>query len=204
MVYPRTTAAIAFRLMPAENSIEKLFIITITFIIIIIIIIIIIVKGLNPGVISKVGWVWSSGWTLSWIGLFLLTVTDVSSTCGVVIFGVKVSCITSVDGIILWLWIWLVNYIAMLLVVCQLSQMLLAMKTRDQWLVRFDPSIVTVKVIPWFCTAHLLLRITRWPPWKRACEVTLLKARWPKRNAIAIFAYGCFLPRWDSMWWECA
>ena len=21
------------------------------------------VKGLNPGVISKVGWVWSSGWT---------------------------------------------------------------------------------------------------------------------------------------------
>ena len=122
----------------------------------------------------------------------------------VVIFGVKVSCITSVDGIILWLWIWLVNYVAMLLVVCQLSQMLLAMKTRDQWLVRFDPSIVTVKVIPWFCTAHLLLRITRWPPWKRACEVTLLKRRWPKRNAIAIFACGCFLPRWDSVWWECA
>ena len=25
MVYPRTTAAIAFRLMPAENSIEKFF-----------------------------------------------------------------------------------------------------------------------------------------------------------------------------------
>ena len=22
----------------------------------------------------------------------------------------------------------------------------------------------TFKVIPWFCTAHLLLRITRWPP----------------------------------------
>ena len=21
-----------------------------------------------------------------------------------------------------------------------------------------------LKVIPWFCTAHLLLRITRWPP----------------------------------------
>ena len=32
-----------------------------------------------------------------------------------------------------------------------------------------------LKVIPWFCTAHLLLRITRWPPLKRACEVTLLK-----------------------------
>ena len=28
---------------------------------------------------------------------------------------------TSVDGIILWLLIWLVNYVAMLLVVCQLS-----------------------------------------------------------------------------------
>ena len=23
---------------------------------------------------------------------------------------------------------------------------------------------ISVKVIPWFCTAHLLLRITRWPP----------------------------------------
>ena len=29
--------------------------------------------------------------------------TDVSTTCAVVIFRVKVSCITSVDGIILWL-----------------------------------------------------------------------------------------------------
>ena len=29
---------------------------------------------------------------------------------------------TSVDGIILWLLIWLVNYVAMLLVVCQLSR----------------------------------------------------------------------------------
>ena len=51
----------------------------------------------------------------------------------------------SVDGIILWLLIWLVNYVAMLSVVCQLSVMLLAMKTRNQWLVRLDPSIVTVK-----------------------------------------------------------
>ena len=30
-------------------------------------------------------------------------VTDVSTTCAVVIFRVKVSCITSVDGIIPWL-----------------------------------------------------------------------------------------------------
>ena len=30
---------------------------------------------------------------------FLFTVTDVSTTCAVVIFRVKVSCITSVDGI---------------------------------------------------------------------------------------------------------
>ena len=29
---------------------------------------------------------------------------------------------TSVDGIILWLLIWLVNYVAMLLVVCQLNR----------------------------------------------------------------------------------
>ena len=47
------------------------------------------VKGLNPGVISKVGWVWSSRWTYSWIGLFLLTVTDVLTTWVVVIFRVK-------------------------------------------------------------------------------------------------------------------
>ena len=35
--------------------------------------------------------------------------TDVSTTCAVVIFRVKVNCITSVEGIILWLLIWLVN-----------------------------------------------------------------------------------------------
>ena len=55
------------------------------------------------------------------IGLLLLTVSDVSTTCAVVIFGVKVSCIMSVDGIILWLLILLVNYVTMLFVVCQLS-----------------------------------------------------------------------------------
>ena len=36
---------------------------------------------------------WSPGWTWSWIGLSL-TVTDVSTTCSLVIFSVKVSCIT--------------------------------------------------------------------------------------------------------------
>ena len=55
------------------------------------------------------------------MGLLLLTVTDVSTSFTVVIFRVKVSCITSVDGIILWLLIRLVNYVAMLLVVCHLS-----------------------------------------------------------------------------------
>ena len=59
---------------------------------------------------------------MSWIGLLLLTVTEVSTTCAVVISRVKVSCIASVDGIILWLLIWLVNYVAMLLVVFQLSR----------------------------------------------------------------------------------
>ena len=38
----------------------------------------------------------------SWIGL-LLTVTDVSTSFALVIFRVKLSCITSVDGIKLWL-----------------------------------------------------------------------------------------------------
>ena len=44
--------------------------------------------------------------------------TDVSTTCAVVIFGVKESFIASVDGIKLWSLNWLV---AMLLVVCQLN-----------------------------------------------------------------------------------
>ena len=33
------------------------------FFVVVVVMIIIIVKGLNPGVVSKVGWVWSSGWT---------------------------------------------------------------------------------------------------------------------------------------------
>ena len=40
----------------------------------------------------------------------MLTVTDVSTTCVVVIVKVKVSCIMSMDGIKLWLLtLWLVN-----------------------------------------------------------------------------------------------
>ena len=34
--------------------------------------------------------------------MLLLTVTDLSTTCAVIIFTIKVSCITSVDGITLW------------------------------------------------------------------------------------------------------
>ena len=52
---------------------------------------------------------WSMIIHMSWIGLLSLTVTDISTTCAVVIFRVKVSCITSVDGIIFWLLTWLVN-----------------------------------------------------------------------------------------------
>ena len=90
------------------------------------------VKGLNPGVISKVGW------TYSWIGLLLLTVTDVWTTCAVVIFRVKVSCITSVDGIILWLLIWLANYVAMLLVVCKRERMTIWLTIDDCLTVTID------------------------------------------------------------------
>ena len=55
-----------------------------------------------------------------------------------------------------------------------------------------------LKVIHWFCTAHLLLRITRWPPLKRAFEVTPLKWSRLKRNAIGIFACGCFSCRGET------
>ena len=47
--------------------------------------------------------------------------TDISTTCVEVILKVEVSWITSINGIKLWLLTWLVNYVAMLLVVFQLS-----------------------------------------------------------------------------------
>ena len=48
--------------------------------------------------------------------------TDLSwTTCAVLIFRVKVSCIASIDGIVLWLLTRLVNYVTKL-VVCQLSR----------------------------------------------------------------------------------
>ena len=52
---------------------------------------------------SKVGWSSIVRVNVVLNGLLLLTVTDLSTTCAVVTFKVKVSCITSVDGIILWL-----------------------------------------------------------------------------------------------------
>ena len=51
----------------------------------------------------------------------LLTVTDVSTTRAVVIFKVKESFTTSVDGIKKTLFIDLIGQVAMLMVVCQLS-----------------------------------------------------------------------------------
>ena len=45
------------------------------------------------------------------------------------------------------------------------------------------------KVIRWFCIAHLLLRITRWPPWKRASEVALLRCF----DTVLRRPYRCFL-----------
>ena len=51
-----------------------------------------------------------------------MTVTEVSTTCAVVIFTVTVSCFTSVDDIKLCLLTSLVNKVAMLLVVCQFNR----------------------------------------------------------------------------------
>ena len=39
-------------------------------------------------------------------------------------------------------------------------------------------------MIRWFCAAHLSLCITRWSPWKRSSEETLLKWSWSKRDVI--------------------
>ena len=45
----------------------------------------------------------------------------VSATFVVVIFRVKVGCVSSVDNVKLWLLLWLVNELVLLLVICQLS-----------------------------------------------------------------------------------
>ena len=77
-----------------------------------------------------------------------MTVTGLLTTCAVVILRVTVSYITSVDTIVLWLMICLVNYVAMLLVVCQLSRDVIGYEHSliSNCVVRFDPSIVTVKL----------------------------------------------------------
>ena len=81
----------------------------------------------------------------SWRGLLLLTVTDVSTTCAVVIFRVKVSCITLDDGIKLWLFD----------LTGQLKCDVIGPQSFKPWcywisglemsLVCFDPCLVTVK-----------------------------------------------------------
>ena len=81
----------------------------------------------------------------SWIGLLLLTGTNVSTTCAVVIFRVKVSCITLDGGIKLWLFD----------LTGQLKCDVIGPQSFKPWcywisglemsLVRFDPCLVTVK-----------------------------------------------------------
>ena len=36
---------------------------------------------------------------------------------------------------------------------------------------------ISLKVIRWFCTAHLLLRITRRPPWKKSIQINIIKRK---------------------------
>ena len=81
----------------------------------------------------------------SWIGLLLLTGTNVSTTCAVVIFRAKVSCITLDGGIKLWLFD----------LTGQLKCYVIGPQSFKPWcywisglemsLVRFDPCLVTVK-----------------------------------------------------------
>ena len=68
-----------------------------------------------------------------------------NNLCGIVIFRVKVSCITSVVGIKLGILTLLVNKVLILLVVCQLSRDVIGYERLVMSSVHFDPSIVTVK-----------------------------------------------------------
>ena len=78
-------------------------------------------------ILNKKSEIWNRVNLVLNIELLLLTVTDVSTICAVVIFRVKVSGITPVDGIKLWLLTWLVDYWSSI----SEAVMLLAMKTRD-------------------------------------------------------------------------
>ena len=99
---------------------------------------------INNTIISRLSMI---VWVIeSWIGLLLLTVTDVSTTCVIVIFRVKVSCITLADGIKLW------SFDLTGQLKCDDIISPLSVKTWCYWLwglvmslVRFDPCLVTVK-----------------------------------------------------------
>ena len=72
----------------------------------------------------------------------LLTVIDILITCVVVIFRVKVDCITSPDSIKLWILTLLVIKFAILLVVCQLNHDILGYEDFKMSIVHFDLSFV--------------------------------------------------------------
>ena len=98
---------------------------------------------INNTIISRLSMI---VWVIeSWIGLLLLAVTDILTTCAVVIFRVKVSCITLADGIKFWLF----DLTAQLK--CDVIGPL-SVKPWCYWLsglvmslVRFDPCLVAVK-----------------------------------------------------------
>ena len=84
--------------------------------------------------------------------------TDISTIYVVFIFRIKVRRITSVDGVKLWLLIWLVNEVAMLLVICQLS------RTRSMYIVlsQLNSRLLLVKllVVQSFCHSYFWLSLS--------------------------------------------
>ena len=67
----------------------------------------------------------------SWVGLFVVTLTDVEVV-------IRVKWIVN----LLWSLFWLVDELTLLLVVCQLSRHVNGCEDCKTWLVRFDPSCV--------------------------------------------------------------
>ena len=77
--------------------------------------------------------------------------TDVLTTHVVVIFRVKVTGIMSVDGIKLWLLNWLINYVMMLLVLCQLSHGVIGYEDlKCHW-------CISIRLLPQFNSCLLLV-----------------------------------------------
>ena len=73
----------------------------------------------------------------------------------------KVSVLERIDCIIIVIIIIVIVIVIIIIIIVIIIKLLFLLLFYSHFLVCL---LRLVKVIPWFCNAHLLLRITRWPP----------------------------------------